>query len=49
MRLVRVLVPHPCDPTHVPVVEDQRVWTCPECGDKWRWTELFDGVGWARV
>lgn len=35
-------------PERLPVVEDQRLWHCPECNEIWRWTELEEGLGWAK-
>lgn len=47
---------HDCDTPHsMPVVEEQRVWTCPDCSMQWRWDVIADetgrayiGIGWVR-
>lgn len=39
---------HDCPVPGAPVVEDQRVWTCPDCQRRWRWDVLPGGVGWVR-
>lgn len=38
---------HVCEaPLTLPVIEEQRYWTCPDCGQVYKWTELLGGVGW---
>lgn len=44
------LFQHNCPtPLSLPATEDQRIWTCPDCGTPWRWDVIEDaGIGWVR-
>lgn len=44
-RIHALMNPHRCALPRMPVVEDQRYWTCPECGVKWEWACLTDHLG----